>query len=81
MIIADAVAHEMARESMRDLNAKKAYTPPVSSYASRPRGAGDLDQVRSIERQLDGATGQRALKLAQQLTQARRAAGLLHSEG
>src|SRR5262249_42880567 len=63
---------QLAREGMKNLNAHTRPIPPVSSYASRPRGAGDMDQVRSIERELDGATGQRALKLAQQLTQARR---------
>jgi len=74
---------QLAREGMKDLNAHKRSIPPVTPGVARPRGAdGDLDQVRAIERQLDGAKGQRALQLGQQLIQARRAAGLLQqSEG
>jgi hypothetical protein len=77
MILADAVSHEMARESMRNLNAKQADMPPVSSYASRPRGAGDMDRVRDLERQLASATGNASLRIATQLHQARRDAGLV----
>src|SRR5262249_31092686 len=83
MIIADAIAHEAARESMRELPSKRAPVWPVQRPGNfQPaRGAGDLDQVRALERQLEGATGQQALKLAKALTQARRAAGLLQAEG
>jgi len=82
MIIADAIAHEAARESMRNLNAKRAFSPVQAPGAYQPtRGAADLDQVRAIERALDGATGKRALELGRQLIQAKRAAGLLQIEG
>jgi hypothetical protein len=78
MIIADAVGHEMARESMRGLNSKRAHTPPVSSYASRPRGAGDMDRVRDLERDLESAPNSNAaLRIATKLHQARRDAGLV----
>ena len=71
---------QLAREGMKRLNEHKRPIPPVTPGAYQTPG-GDMDQVRAIERQLDGATGLQALKLAKQLTQARRAAGLLQAEG
>jgi len=68
---------QLAREGMKNLNAKKAYTPPVSSYASRPRGAADMDRVRDLERQLASATGNSTVRIMTQLHQARRDAGLV----
>jgi hypothetical protein len=81
MILADAISHEMARESARDLNSKKAPVPPVQMPGTfRPRGAADMDQVRDLEDQLEGAKGQKALQLAMRLTQAKRATGALRTD-
>jgi len=77
MTIARAAAWQVAQERARNLNAHKRVPPVHAPGTYQPRGAGDIDQVRALERQLDGATGQQALKIAKALTQARRAAGML----
>jgi len=77
MTIARSAAWQVAQARARNLNAHKRVPPVQQPGTYQPRSAGDIDQVRALERQLDGATGQQALKIARQLTQARRAAGLL----
>jgi hypothetical protein len=78
VMLADAVAHKMAQESLLDLNSKRAPVPPVQRPGTfRPAGAGALDRIADLERQLDNATGQQSVKIATKLTQARREAGLL----
>src|SRR5262249_21844413 len=78
VILADAVPQDNGREPMKNLNAKKAHTPPVSSYASRPRGAADMVLVRGLERDLENApNANAALRIATRLHQARRDAGLV----
>jgi hypothetical protein len=75
MILADAVSHEMARASVRDLGLKRQQVPPVQRPGvDRPRGAVNEDQMRDVERQLESAKGDRALRLATKLHQMRRAA-------
>jgi len=76
-MIAKLAHAELQAEARKELNAHRAVPRVQAPGTYQPRGAGDLDQVRALERQLDGATGQQALKIARQLTQARRAAGLL----
>ena len=68
---------QMAREGMKRLNEKREYLPPVRPGLHRPAGASEGDRVAELERALSNATGQRALKLGQQLIQARRAANML----
>jgi hypothetical protein len=78
MMLADAVAHRAAQESMRDLNSKRAPVPPVQRPGThRPAGAGALDRIADLERQLDNATGNQSVKLMTKLHQARREAGLV----
>jgi hypothetical protein len=78
MMLADAVAHKMGKESMRDLNSKRAPVPQVQRPGvHRPAGANALDQIADLQRQLDNATGNQSLRIATKLTQARRDAGLL----
>jgi len=76
-MIAKLAHAELQAEARKGLNAHRAVPRVQTPGTYQPRGAGDIDQVRALERQLDGATGQQALKIARQLTQARRAAGLL----
>jgi hypothetical protein len=77
MMLADAVAHRAAKESLRDLNSRRAQVPEVQRPGvHRPAGAGALDQIHAIERQLENATGNQSLKLATKLHQLRREAGL-----
>jgi hypothetical protein len=78
MILADAVSHQMARQSMSNLNAKREHLPPVRPGTYRPPGAGDFDRIADLKRQLGEARGDRAaLEIAKKLTQAKRAAGEL----
>jgi len=71
---------QLLREAKQRLNEHKRVPPVQQPGMYRAAGAGAMDEVRSLERQLDGATGQRALQIARQLTQARREAGLLRNE-
>jgi hypothetical protein len=78
MMLADAVAHRAAQESLRDLNSHRAPVPPVQRPGvHRPAGAGALDRIADLERQLDNATGNQSVKLMTKLHQARREAGLV----
>src|SRR5262249_43326357 len=81
MILADAISHEMARESMRDLNSKKVHEPsPQRPGVFVATNAEGFDRVRDLENELAGAKGQRALQLAMRLTQAKRATGALRTD-
>jgi hypothetical protein len=78
LMLADAVAHKMGRESLRDLNSKRAQIPQVQRPGvHRPAGAGALDRIADLERQLDNATGNQSVRLMTKLHQARREAGLV----
>jgi hypothetical protein len=77
MMLADAVAHKAGKESMLQLNSKRAPVPPVQRPGTfRPAGAGALDRIADLERQLANATGNQSIKIATKLFQARREAGL-----
>jgi hypothetical protein len=78
MILADAVAHQMVRESMK--NVRRAHAPPVvAPGVYRPRGADDEANVAALQRELENAPTQRQqLAIARRLTQAKRAAGQLN---
>jgi hypothetical protein len=78
LMLADAAVLKAGRESMRDLNSKRAPVPEVQRPGvHRPAGAGALDRIADLERQLDNATGNQSVKIATKLYQARREAGLL----
>jgi hypothetical protein len=78
VMLADAVANKLAKESIRDLNSKRAAVPPVQRPGTyRPAGAGAMDRIRDLEVQLANATGNRSVKIMTQLHQARRDAGLV----
>jgi hypothetical protein len=80
MILADAVAHQMARESMK--NVRRAHAPPpVAPGVYRPRGADSAADISRLEREIaDAPTLKQQQALALRLTKARRAAGLLTQE-
>jgi hypothetical protein len=78
MMLADAAVLKAGKESMRDLNSKRAPVPEVQRPGvHRPAGAGAMDRIADLQRQLDNATGNQSLRIATKLTQAKRDAGLL----
>jgi len=78
-LAAEAILH-LGKQKNAELAAKRGHAPPPQTpgvYASA-RGVEAMDQVRDLQRQLDGATTERqALRIAQKLTAAKREAGLL----
>jgi hypothetical protein len=77
LMLADAAVLKAGKESMLDLNSRRAPVPPVQRPGTyRPAGAGALDRIADLERQLDNATGNQSVKIATKLFQARREAGL-----
>jgi hypothetical protein len=75
MWLADAVSHEMARQSVspQALAAHRRPPPPVQQPGTyRPRGAASEDEMRDLYRQLDGAKGDRAIKIATRIGQLKR---------
>jgi len=78
MLVAKAAVGRLAKNARVQLAEARAPVPPVLTPGTvRPRGAGDIEKVRGLERQLSAAKGTAALKLGAQLTRARRAAGLI----
>ena len=76
-LIAEAAMWRHAQDRARSLNERKAPLPPVQRpVVDRPRGASDLDRVQQLQGRLERAKGNESLKIATQLQQARRAAGL-----
>jgi hypothetical protein len=74
-LILDAYRWRQAQAKAR--NVTKASIPPVQRPGvARPSGAADYEQLSRIERELSGATGDRAIRLATRLQRARRAAGM-----
>jgi hypothetical protein len=77
-LVTKAAIARLAKNARIELAEKRAPVPPVQRPGTvRPRGAGDIENVRALERQLAGAKGMGAMKIAQQLTRAKRAAGML----
>jgi hypothetical protein len=78
VMLLDAIALKAAKASTLDLNSKRAPVPPVQRPGvHRPAGAGALDRIADLQRQLDNSTGNQSLRIATKLTQAKREAGLL----
>jgi hypothetical protein len=81
MILAQAAKTRDMQARYRELANKR--LPPVQPHAPgvapRPSGAADAERVRDLNRQLAGAKGNQSVKLAAELTRARRAAGLLRN--
>jgi hypothetical protein len=74
-LILDAYRWRQARAKAQAVT--KAPVPPVMRPGvARPRGGGDLEAVARLERELRTASGDRAVKLATKLHQARRSAGM-----
>jgi hypothetical protein len=75
--MAKAAAYDLAVARARE--AQKAGVPPVQRPGvARPRGAGAAENVRALQAQLANAKGgNQSLKIAAQLTRAKRAAGML----
>jgi hypothetical protein len=78
MMLAKAAVHRLVRENRIAVASKRAPLPPVQTPGTaRPRGAGDMERVRDLQGQLANARGRKSLDIAQKLTRARRAAGML----
>jgi hypothetical protein len=79
MIIADAISHQMARDSLKNLPSKRVHAPPpVVPGVYRPAGADAEADIGRLTRELENASTQRQqLAIARKLTQAKRAAGQL----
>jgi hypothetical protein len=74
MLLWKAGLQEMGEAKARDLASKRVPLPQVQKPSVyRPAGSGSEEAVRSLERQLDNATGDRAVRLATKLQQAKRA--------
>ena len=81
-ILAKAGLYEMQQarlqERRNELNSKKAPLPEVQRPGvARPRGSDSDADINRLEKQLEGASGDRAVKLAARLTRAKRSAGQL----
>jgi hypothetical protein len=78
MLLAKAAVGRLAKNARVEMAEGRAPVPPVlKPGVSRPRGAGDIENVRALERQLASSKGNKSLQIARRLTQARRAAGLV----
>jgi hypothetical protein len=76
-IIADAYRWRQAQANAKSIASKKVPVPPVQKPGTyRPAGADGQADIARLQRELDGATGARALKIATRLQQARRSAGM-----
>jgi hypothetical protein len=76
--LAQAGFQRLVKQNRIDRASKRAPIPPVQGPGvSRPRGAGDMERVRSLQQQLATAKGRKSLELAHEYTRAKRAAGML----
>jgi hypothetical protein len=75
-LLADAAMWKMAQANAKNVAEKRIHAPPVQRPGVfRPHGADAEESVRGLQRELESATGERALRLAVKLTKAKRAAG------
>jgi len=76
-MLANGAMFKMMKANAKNIASKRAAAPPVQRPGVyRPAGADAEDTVRSLQQQLENATGERALRISVKLQQARRAAGL-----
>jgi hypothetical protein len=77
-VLAKAAMWDLGQARVRELHNHKVQPPPLlRPGVARPRGASNGEAVRGLEAKLRDAKGNQSLKLATQLTKAKRAAGLL----
>jgi len=80
-LIAEAAMWRVAQAKAKDFVKHKAVPSTQAPGVYAPRGAADMDRVADLQRELENAPNQRqALRIAQRLTQAKRAAGLLSGD-
>jgi hypothetical protein len=76
VVLADAARYRQMMANKNAIAEKRVQPPPVQKPGTyRPRGADGEADIARLQRELDGATGNRALHIATRLTQARRSAG------
>ncbi len=73
-LIRDAFLWRQAQSKAKQVT--RAPVPPVQRPGTYRPGAGDVETVQRLQRELEGATGDRAVRLATSLHRARRAAGM-----
>jgi hypothetical protein len=72
-VIADAARWRMAQANAKNISNNRAPVPPVlRPGTARPRGADNEADIARLERQLESATGNKAVRIATRLTQLRR---------
>ena len=75
-VLAEAALFKMAQANAKNIAEKRIHAAPSQRPGiARPRGADAEDSIKSLERQLETASGHAALKLATALTRAKRATG------
>jgi len=76
-MVANGAMWKLSQQAVKRIAEKRVHAPPVQRPGVfRPHGADAEDSVRSLQRELEGATGERALRLSVKLQKARRAAGI-----
>jgi hypothetical protein len=76
-MLANGAMWKLSQQAAKRIAEKRVHAPPVQRPgAFRPHGADAEDSVRSLQQQLEGAVGERALRLSVKLQKARRAAGI-----
>jgi hypothetical protein len=75
-LILDAFRWRQAQANQKAIASKRAPIPPVQRPGTvRPRGADNQADIQRLQRELDSATGERAVRLATRLHQLQRQAG------
>jgi hypothetical protein len=76
-LILDAYRWRQAQTRAKTINANRAVPNVQRPGVARPRGADSEADIGRLQRELAGASGANAIRIARQLTQAKRAAGQL----
>jgi hypothetical protein len=82
IVLAKAGMHDLqqARQQQKSKDLASKRVPPVAPHSpgvARVRGSDDEAQISRLERELENASGNQAIKLSVRLTKAKRAAGRL----
>jgi hypothetical protein len=77
ILIHKATQWDLAQQRAKTINANRAVPNVQRPGVARPRGADSEADIGRLQRALAGASGASAIRIARQLTQAKRAAGQL----
>jgi hypothetical protein len=76
-LVYKATLWDAAQQRVKTINANRAVPNVQTPGVARPRGADSEADIGRLQRALAGASGANAIRIARQLTQAKRAAGQL----